>query len=89
MNNDAKRIGGDVHVERKAMPSVWSWQLNAPIVLEIPATPFVWRPTEGQALPDGAVAESQSQMIRLVPYGCTKFRISMFPVTSKAWTEER
>jgi len=89
LNNDAKRNGGDVRVEREAMPSVWSWQLNAPIVLEIPATPFVWRPTEGQALPDGAVAESQSQMIRLVPYGCTKFRISMFPVTSKAWTEER
>ena len=35
-------------------------------------------------VPDGPVVGDSSETIRLVPYGCTKFRISMFPVTPKA-----
>jgi hypothetical protein len=33
-----------------------------------------------QAVPDGG----ETEKIRLVPYGCTKFRVSMFPVTERA-----
>ena len=50
-----------------------------------PAQAFDWKPTDAQALPDGPVSGVASEQIRLVPYGCTKFRISMFPVTPKAW----
>jgi hypothetical protein len=36
-------------------------------------------------LPAGPVTGTASATIRLVPYGCTKFRISMFPVTPATW----
>jgi hypothetical protein len=44
-----------------------------------------WNPKpESPKLPDHAVAKEQkaSEQISLIPYGCTKFRISMFPVTA-------
>lgn len=28
-------------------------------------------------------------MIQLIPYGCAKFRVSMFPGTAKAWGQEK
>jgi hypothetical protein len=35
-------------------------------------------------LPPKAIAKlDQPQRITLIPYGCTKFRISMFPVTQR------
>ena len=30
-------------------------------------------------------SQGTSEHIQLVPYGCAKFRISMFPVTERAW----
>ena len=51
--------------------------------LTAPARAFDWKPTDAQALPNGPVAGTSSETIRLVPYGCTKFRISMFPVTPR------
>ena len=33
-------------------------------------------------------AASAIETIRLIPYGCTKFRISMFPVTTRAWAPQ-
>ncbi|MBN2291800.1 MAG: glycoside hydrolase family 127 protein [Pirellulales bacterium] len=85
LNNDAKRKGSDIEVERRAMPATWNWPLAAPISLKVPATAFDWRPTDAQALPNSTVAGTKDETISLVPYGCTKFRISMFPVTDKAW----
>jgi len=38
-----------------------------------------------QALPAKPVTGTASETVRLVPYGCTKFRVSMFPVTDQAW----
>jgi hypothetical protein len=75
---------GDIHVERRPMPAHWDWPLDAPIGLTAPARVFDWHPSDAQALPDGPVAGDAPERIRLVPYGCTKFRISMFPVTPKA-----
>jgi hypothetical protein len=31
------------------------------------------------------IAETRIVLLPLVPYGCTKFRMSRFPVTSRAW----
>lgn len=88
LDSDAKRGGADVEVERRAMPPKWDWPLDAPIALRVPARAFDWKPTNEHALPDTAVAGDQPQTIRLIPYGCTKFRISMFPVTARAWGGE-
>jgi hypothetical protein len=56
--------------------------------LKLPARAFDWKPTDAQALPDQPVTGTASEIIRLVPYGCTKFRISMFPVTTRAWAPD-
>ncbi len=77
--------GSDITVQRKAMPPKWNWPLDAPVELRVPAQAFDWKPTDAQALPEGPVTGTGPQSIRLVPYGCTKFRISMFPVTAKTW----
>ena len=80
------RTGDDWHHRgTQAMPARWDWPLDAPVVLNVPAQAFDWKPTDAQALPDKPVTGSASETIRLVPYGCTKFRISMFPVTTRAW----
>ena len=85
LDNAAEQSGADIKLERKAMPLKWDWPLDAPVALRVPARAFDWKPTDAQALPDGPVAAQEPETIRLVPYGCTKFRISMFPVTGKAW----
>jgi hypothetical protein len=74
---------GEVRVERSPMPAHWDWPLAAPIRLAVPARAFDWQPTNAQALPPGPVTGGRAETISLVPYGCTKFRISMFPVTAK------
>ena len=70
------------------MPGHWDWPLDAPVALKTPALGFDWQPTDAQALPARPVSGGASATIRLVPYGCTKFRISMFPVTPKAMGDE-
>jgi uncharacterized protein len=87
LDNDARKSGRDIAVARKPMPEHWAWPLDAPITLRVPARQFDWRPTEVQALPGAPVDSKHARVIRLVPYGCTKFRISMFPVTPQAWGE--
>jgi hypothetical protein len=82
----AQRAGSGITVERSPMPSAWNWPLDAPLKLSVPAQVIEWKPTDAQALPDAPLVGKGPQSIRLVPYGCTKFRISMFPVTQKAWT---
>jgi hypothetical protein len=85
LDTDAGRGDAGISVERRPMPARWNWPLDAPLALKAPAQAFDWRPTDTQALPDKPVTGSTSESIRLVPYGCTKFRISMFPVTPRAW----
>ncbi len=72
-----------IQVERKAMPAHWDWPLDGPLVLTAPARSIDWKPSDAQPLPNGPVVGTSSETIRLVPYGCTKFRISMFPVTPR------
>jgi len=85
LDTDATRPDGGITVERRPMPARWDWPLAAPIVLKAPVQAFDWRPTDAQALPPKPVTGTASETVRLIPYGCTKFRISMFPVTSRAW----
>ena len=87
LDNNPKKQGRDITVERKPMPSHWDWPLAAPLVLKVQARDFAWTPTEAQALPEAPVAGQGAETIALVPYGCTKFRISMFPVTKRAWND--
>jgi hypothetical protein len=59
--------------------------LDAPLTLKAPAKAFDWNPTDLQPLPAGVVEGGTGETVTLVPYGCTKFRISMFPVTARCW----
>ncbi|NLS94200.1 MAG: hypothetical protein GXX96_18725 [Planctomycetaceae bacterium] len=72
-------------VVRSARPARWDWPLAAPLEVTVNAIPIDWRPDlKSPTLPQGAFAKDQpSERITLIPYGCTKFRISMFPVTAE------
>ncbi len=85
LDNAPQRDGADIEVERGAMPAHWDWPLRAPLALQVPARTVDWNPTEVQALPAVPIEGGRAETIRLIPYGCTKFRISMFPVTPRAW----
>ena len=76
--SEAKEVG----VTRSRMPNKWSWRLeDAPIRLKLKAQTFDWKPTDELPMPKTPVAGKGEADITLVPYGCTKFRISMFPIT--------
>jgi hypothetical protein len=70
----------DVQVLRQPLPTHWSWELNSPVKLKLSARQFDWQPTELQPLPVAPIKDGKPASITLVPYGCTKFRVSMFPV---------
>jgi F5/8 type C domain-containing protein/glycosyl hydrolase family 127 (putative beta-L-arabinofuranosidase)/glycosyl hydrolase family 2/beta-L-arabinofuranosidase (glycosyl hydrolase family 127) len=78
-------LASEVEVERRPMPGEWRWQLEAPVVLRARARSFDWQPTDARPLPAAPVDGGEAAAITLVPYGCTKFRVSMFPVTRRAW----
>ncbi len=72
----------DVSVSFNPMPSKWMWKLEeSPILLKVKAKEIDWRPTQLQPLPSSAVKGGKPTTITLVPYGCTKFRVSMFPIS--------
>lgn len=83
VNQDRARR--DIRVVRTSMPGVWNWGLESPLQLAVPMREFDWRPTELQPLPPKPVPGGTLREVILVPYGCTKFRESMFPVTEAAW----
>jgi hypothetical protein len=70
-----------VEVVKTAMPDHWSWQLDAPVKLKVGTKKFDWSPSDIQALPKHTVNGGIPSVSILVPYGCTKFRVSMFPVS--------
>ena len=72
-------------VERTAMPARWDWPLKAPLQLRANLVEIAWNPDpKAPRLPALPVAKSRSPAsVALIPYGCTKFRISMFPVTAE------
>ena len=70
-----------VKILRRQMPARWVWGLDAPVQLVADFKAFDWRPTELEPLPEHPVEGGKKVKVALVPYGCTKFRVSMFPVT--------
>jgi len=75
-------------VTRQAMPSAWNWPLDAPLKITANAVSIDWSPSyDSPQLPAKAVAQqTPAEQITLVPFGCTKLRVSMFPVTAAAVT---
>ena len=76
-----------VSVERHPMPARWNWPLESPLTLRADAVAIDWNPDpKAPRLPPKPLASSgQPESVALIPYGCTKFRVSMFPVTERAW----
>lgn len=71
-----------ITVERSPMPAKWNWPLESPLKLRAQAVSIDWKPTPKEPLPSKPSAnQTATEPITLVPYGCTKFRISMFPTT--------
>ncbi|MBI5832667.1 MAG: glycoside hydrolase family 127 protein [Armatimonadetes bacterium] len=72
----------DLTVKRGAMPARWDWPQAAPLTIETTAAPVDWpldlATPKMPATP--LAATGARQPITLVPYGCTKLRLSMFPV---------
>jgi hypothetical protein len=78
--NDKPNCG--ITVERGPMPDKWDWPLASPLKLHAIAVGIDWKPTLEKPLPPKPFAQAgHAETITLVPYGCTKFRVSMFPVT--------
>jgi hypothetical protein len=75
----------EIAVVRHPMPSQWTWSLDAPLQLSVQTREFDWQPTEVLPLPKESVKGGRRAKVLLVPYGCTKFRVSMFPVSEAAW----
>lgn len=72
---------GKVKVIRKKMPERWTWKYEeAPVQLSVDAREFPWTPTDLAPLPKRKVTGGSAARITLVPYNCTKFHVSMFPV---------
>jgi hypothetical protein len=74
-----------VTVERTAMPARWDWPLKSPLRLRANAVEVAWNPDpKTPQLPLLPAARSKpAESLTLIPYGCTKFRISMLPVTAE------
>ncbi|HOM17079.1 MAG TPA: glycoside hydrolase family 127 protein [Thermoguttaceae bacterium] len=70
-----------VVVQRGPMPAKWNWPLDCPLKLRLPASPIHWDlDAKSPRLPaQPTPIANQHEQITLVPYACTKFRISMFP----------
>ena len=82
-----EKLEADITVERRPMPAKWDWPLASPLKLRANAVAIDWNPApKAPRLPSEPIAKREpAERITLIPYGCTKFRISMFPVTERAW----
>ena len=74
-----------ITVQRTKMPEHWNWSIDSPIRLTVNAQEFDWKPTENKVLPDKPVEKGTQVQVQLVPYGTTKFRVTMFPVTAASY----
>ena len=84
----AQKLEDDFVVERQPMPAKWDWPLASPLKLRANGVAIDWNPEpEAPRLPSEPIAKlERPERITLIPYGCTKFRVSMFPVTELAFS---
>jgi len=75
----------DLAVERGPMPAKWNWPSASPLKISANAVPVDWVVATNQpSLPAQALAgKGPAERVSLIPYGCAKFRISMFPVAAE------
>jgi hypothetical protein len=86
LDSEGDKPGSDITVERSPMPGKWNWPLESPLRLRASAVSIDWKPTLETPLPSEPFAKGGPlEPITLVPYGCTKFRVSMFPVTKRTF----
>jgi len=81
----------DLAVERVPMPASWDWPLASPLKIRARAVPIDWSPEAGMpSLPTAPITgKGPTERITLIPYGCAKFRISMFPVAADSTTPNK
>jgi hypothetical protein len=90
LDTSADSSDAGITVEHSDMPAKWDWPLQSPLRLRVSAMPIDWQPTLEKPLPlEPFAAKETPEQLTLVPYGCTKFRISMFPVTRKTLKQEK
>jgi hypothetical protein len=82
-----ENLENDIVVDRQAMPAKWDWPLASPLKLRANAVAIDWNPTaKAPRLPSTPIATPKGpEKITLIPYGCTKFRVSMFPITERVF----
>jgi hypothetical protein len=86
LDAEGKTLGADITVERGPMPTKWDWPLESPLKLKANAVSFDWKPEPAKALPSRPVVSDElPDKVTLIPCGCTKFRVSMFPVTERVF----
>jgi len=73
-----------VSITEKSVTDNWVWSYdNAPVILTIEAQKVSWKQsTEYGALPDHLFKADRSarRKIKMIPFGCAKFRMTMFPI---------
>ena len=84
--DDAGKV---ITVQRKAMPAIWNWSLDSPVKLTVNAMEFDWKPIENKILPEKPIEKGNPVKIQLVPYGTTKFRVTMFPVSANSFNNNQ
>ena len=75
----------EIRVQRQAMPARWNWPLESPLTLRTAPWPATGPPTPSALAGRTGREAGAARTITLIPYGCTKFRVAMFPVTERAW----
>ena len=74
LDNEAQRGGADMHVERRRCRRSGTGRWTHPLTITVPAKTFDWRPTDDPGVAPAPVEGIAAETIRLIPYGCTKFR---------------
>ena len=88
---DPKHVLDHVKVQRQRVPRPWRWQVDPPVKITVDALRSSWEHDESfPALPSPEkISVEKPEPITLVPYGCAKLRVSMFPVTDSEGTKEQ
>jgi DUF1680 family protein len=86
LDDQGENLEHDIVVDRQVMPARWDWPLASPLTLQTNGVAIDWNPApKSPRLPSVAIAKGERpERITLIPYGCTKFRVSMFPIISPA-----
>jgi hypothetical protein len=87
LNAQGEKLEDGIVVERQAMPAKWDWPLASPLTLRANGVAIDWNPEpKSPRLPSEPIAKrDRPEKIVLIPFGCTKFRVSMFPITEQVF----